>query len=271
MRWICKDDIEGALKSEWRGKAAIAEAEIKAAATAEERRRILGRHSDVWRDFFSRLPENLKKKCWYCEAEEIRSDQPVDHFRPKNKIEGDEGHDGYWWLAFDWENYRCACTYCNSRRKFDETEGGKQCQFPIFNPDKRAYGPLDDLTAEEPAFLDPFDPDDEKLLWFDGDGKPEPSSRALGNQIAKVENSIKIFHLDQVKIVRRRNQLRIEVQRRVEALQRAISSNDTTTCRAEKSYLRKIVRATEPLSRAAIVYLSAYREIPEIEEILQLA
>lgn len=176
MRWICKDDIEECLTDAWRNSADKAIQEINAATTSQKRKEILKKaaSTQVWRDFYDLLPDKLKRKCWYCEAEEIRSDMPVDHFRPKNKVEEEQNHEGYWWLAFDWKNYRCACTYCNSRRIFVNTEGGKACCFPLVDPTKRAFSSNDDINQEQPDLLDPFDPDDWKLLWFDNDGKPEP-------------------------------------------------------------------------------------------------
>lgn len=268
MRWICKDIIEERLTQEWRDLAEHAKNELIAAPDKETRKSILKKVSStkVWRDFYDLLPDSLNHKCWYCEAEEIRSDMPVDHFRPKNKVEDDKQHDGYWWLAFDWTNYRCACTFCNSRRVFDETEGGKECRFPLENPDERAFTPTDQtkLDNERPYFLDPFNPDDEKLLWFDPDGKPTFRPLATVEQQTKVKNSIEIFHLDQTKIVRARNKIRLEVERQV----RKIKNNDDV--QAAKNQLRRMVQNTEMLSRTAIVYLRAHRELQEVKDILDL-
>ncbi len=272
MRWICKEDIEECLTEQWRQSAQEALTAIIAAQTPQERKDILKKaaSTQVWRDFYNRLPDNLKKKCWYCEAEEIRSDMPVDHFRPKNNVEDEIGHEGYWWLAFDWENYRCACTHCNSRRNFEETQGGKACHFPLVNSSKRAYGPEDNYKQEKPDFLDPFDPDDWKLLWFDNDGKPVAIPNADDGQQRKVKNSIDIFHLHETKIVRKRNQVRINVEKTVKQLKEAeADGNNDLLCQA-KLALRKMVRETEMHSRAAIVYLRAYRELASVKEILQL-
>lgn len=268
MRWICKDEIEECLTQAWRDMADQAKAELIAAPDEETRKAILKRvaSSNVWRDFYNLLPDSLKRKCWYCEAEEIRSDMPVDHFRPKSKVEDDKQHDGYWWLAFDWENYRCACTYCNSRRVFDETSGGKACRFPLENPEERAFSPADlvKLSNERPYFLDPFNPDDEKLLWFDNDGLPIAKPSATVEQQIKVKNSIEIFHLHESKIARARNKVRLEVERQV----RKIKDDDDV--QAAKATLRRMVKDTEKLSRAAVVYLRAHREIPEVKDILNL-
>lgn len=268
MRWICKDDIEECLTQAWRTMADQAKAELIAAQTQEERKKILKKvaSSNVWRQFYDLLPEKLKKKCWYCEAEDIRADMPVDHFRPKNKVEEDKKHNGYWWLAFDWQNYRCACTFCNSRRVFDETEGGKACRFPLENPDERAIAPEDQdkLRKERPSFLDPFNSQDEKLLWFDNDGLPEPRPLATIEQKTKVENSIEIFHLHEARIVRERNKIRLNIEREVRDIREHRNVKDAT------DRLRKMVRDTEKLSRAAVVYLRAHRDLPEVKDILNL-
>lgn len=268
MRWICKDEIEERLTQAWRDMADQAKAQLIAASDEKTRKAILEKvtSSEVWRSFYQLLPDELKRKCWYCEAEAIRSDMPVDHFRPKNKVEDEKQHDGYWWLAFDWENYRCACTFCNSRRNFDETQGGKACRFPLENPEQRAFAPdeHDKLRNERPNFLDPFNQDDEKLLWFDNDGYPAPKPEASEEQITKVKNSIDIFHLHEARIVRERNKLRLEVNRLVGK----IKNNDDV--QGAKAKLGRMVRYTERFSRAAVVYLRAHRELQEVKDILSL-
>lgn len=268
MRWICKDDIEECLTQAWRDMADQANTRLLAAKNQKERKAILNKvaSSKVWRDFYKLLPERYKSKCWYCEADEIRSDMPVDHFRPKNKVEDEQQHEGYWWLAFDWKNYRCACTFCNSRRVFEETEGGKACRFPLENSDERAFAPADHvkLRNERPYFLDPFNLDDEKLLWFDNDGLPIAKPDATAQQKKKVANSIEIFHLHETRIARARNKVRVEVEQQI----RKIKDNDNAP--EAKAKLRRMVRDTEKLSRAAVVYLRAHRELPEVQDILEL-
>lgn len=268
MRWVDKDDIEESLTQAWRDKAERAKQKLIDAQDDAERKKILNSEasSSVWRDYYALLPDSLKKKCWYCEAEDIRSDMPVDHFRPKNRVEEDQGHYGYWWLAFDWENYRCVCTYCNSRRNCEETQGGKACRFPLKNPESRAQTPDDQqrLKAEKPDFLDPFNPDDEKLLWFDPDGLPTPKPGASEGQIDKVVNSVDMFHLHEARITRARNEIRIQVEREIQKIK------DGEGVHNAKIALRRMVKGTKKLSRAAIVYLRAHRELPEVKEILQL-
>jgi len=97
MRWICKDDIEESLNQNWRDAANMVKQELLGEADPIKRKKILNKAStsDIWRSFYELLPDNLKKKCWYCEAEDIRADMPVDHFRPKNKVQEEVGHLGY--------------------------------------------------------------------------------------------------------------------------------------------------------------------------------
>ena len=40
-------------------------------------------HATVWRALKSKLADLLHDKCWYCECSVTRSDNAVDHFRPK--------------------------------------------------------------------------------------------------------------------------------------------------------------------------------------------
>ena len=83
-------------------------------------------------------------------------------------------------------------------------------------------------------------------------------------QQTKVKNSIEIFHLHESRIARARNQVRLEVERQV----RKIKDNDNP--QAAKAKLQRMVSNTERLSRAAIVYLRAHREIQEVKDILNL-
>lgn len=273
MRWICKDDIEELLDQDWLNSAHDALEKLKSEKDPFERKKILDKtsSSDIWRFFYSKLSKEFKKKCWYCESEEIRSDTPIDHFRPKKKVTEDDQHPGYWWLAYDWRNYRCACTYCNSTRVVDGTSGGKQNQFPLFNPSERAYDISDDLEKENPALLDPFDIDDCKLVWFDNDGKTIVNpSKQNPNNTKKVENSVSIYHLDQNKIVNKRKKIRIEISRSIKDLKQAKAVGSDKIVKSIKEKLAKMIRESEFLSLTAEVYLKNYKHLDEVKDILNI-
>src|SRR6202035_4546646 len=107
------------------------------------------------------------QKCWYCEARQIRSDNAVDHFRPKSV---------YPWLAFSYLNYRFSCTYCNSVRKNPETgeTEGKGDKFALFNEGQRATCE-EELDQERVMLLDPCSATDCAALDFRLDGTACPS------------------------------------------------------------------------------------------------
>src|SRR5262245_27764752 len=136
----------------------------------------IGKHQKVWTSLKEVLRDLSHGKCWYCESVDPRSDNAVDHYRPKGNVkDSDPPHDGYWWLAFDRDNYRFSCTYCNSIRNSDKTSGGKQDYFPLWEESKRARSADDDLDDELPLLLDPTNPADVGLIAFAEDGSVGPA------------------------------------------------------------------------------------------------
>lgn len=91
-------------------------------------------------------------KCCFCESK-IRhiAYGDVEHFRPKSgyrqKPQDKLGRPGYYWLAYDWQNLLLSCQICNQRHKGN--------LFPLVVPSKRARSHTDDLSQEDPLFVDP--------------------------------------------------------------------------------------------------------------------
>jgi uncharacterized protein (TIGR02646 family) len=118
-------------------------------------------------------------KCWYCERRSPLAEMDVDHFRPKLDLTVDRvvvaTHGGYWWLAYDWHNYRLSCQRCN-RPNSDEVKilRGKWNEFPVRLEAHRAHSPTDPLGAEEPQILDPCVVHDTELLDHYLDGEVHP-------------------------------------------------------------------------------------------------
>src|SRR5579872_4368421 len=174
----------------WLARASSAAAAVAQGASPDD-------HASVWKELKDRLADLSHNKCWYCELKIARSDNAVDHFRPKGRVsDALREHPGYRWLAFDQTNYRYSCTFCNSRRRDQEgdTVGGKADRFPLLDESNRVYvsGPV---TGEEPLLLDPCEVGDWKLLGCQQEnGKPCPG----GNDPAerrRAEASIEIYHL----------------------------------------------------------------------------
>lgn len=149
------------------------------------------------------LDEIFHGKCAYCESFYAKT-QPVDveHYRPKGKVDGDDDHRGYWWLAMDWENLLPSCIDCNRKRgqrtprpdqqatmvalndNSDFARGkdfntGKQSAFPLDTDSPRARWDDDatkdiDLARERRLLLDPTrDNPDDHLVFFIDRSKPD--------------------------------------------------------------------------------------------------
>lgn len=114
---------------------------------------------------------------------------------------------GYWWLSFDHENFRLACSLCNSL--FEGPDGivrGKSDHFPLQSEAQRATFPRPNIQNEVPLLLDPTKKDDCSLLCFLEDGRAYPKYfNGLGHTKAKV--SIKILNLNDPKVTDCRKKL----------------------------------------------------------------
>jgi uncharacterized protein (TIGR02646 family) len=128
--------------------------------------------------------------CAYCGVETNGLD--VEHFRPKGKIEGDEDHGGYWWLAYICSNYFLGCTVCNQKRKRN--------RFPLENGAVRiTYDTRTQIKQEQRILLDPEeDPVEEwlELEWNDLTCRLLPHSTLSDAQYQRVQTVIDFFGLN---------------------------------------------------------------------------
>jgi uncharacterized protein (TIGR02646 family) len=293
MRFIDQDEIEVDLPDNWAetvqaawvyvdGKVAEAgqtiadKAEEKGWEGAELQQKIDNAKSKarnkaistkgLWSDLSGILAEQSKGKCWYCETNEIRSDSPIDHFRPKGNVAECDDHPGYWWLAFDWKNFRYACTYCNSRRVEVESAGGKQDHFPIFVPpdwNKCA----DDSNVERSKLLDPIEDNDCKLLTFNDNGEAcSVVEDEESDEYKKVEKSIELYHLNHKPTTRERRiifqRIRNLVSNTNKLLEEGVDENSDSIKSNRKDLFRLIRRECKStkFNTAARLYLMRFEE-----------
>lgn len=207
------------LPADWEERARAATEEVRAAAPGD-RSAVIDRHAKLWRELKDDLASLLHRKCWYCESRQERSDNAVDHFRPKNRVAERPEHGGYWWLAFDWHNYRFSCTFCNSRRRNREggTSGGKQDHFPLLDEAARVFDEGGNLNRENAELLDPTRPGDTAMLWLgDDDGHVRPRApEDRQPQFRMADASIRLYHLDHPDMVEARVELYRQVKQQVE-------------------------------------------------------
>jgi len=291
MRYINNQQLRAKLPADWQAKVERKLNEIRE-MTPEERSKAIDNARGIWAELKNILAELSHGKCWYCETQIVRNDMEVDHYRPKKAIWGYPNHHGYWWLAFDWRNYRLSCTFCNQIRNVEATESdrqtiktGKGTQFPLLDETKRVFEECNTaaLTQEYPVLLDPTLAADPKLLTFDPDGmaRPAKQQQQFPFEYRKARDSIIIYHLNRPEIKERRQK---DICNRVEQLveQGDIyydlwrESNETNMV-AWKGYndvlqkLEDMLHERSEYSSAAKAALKAYRnreKHPWVEELL---
>ncbi|MDX1998437.1 MAG: hypothetical protein SF066_12030 [Thermoanaerobaculia bacterium] len=166
-------------------------------SASDKRKALIEKNSGVWKELKGVLMRWSHGKCWYSELKDHGSDFHVDHFRPKGRVrdQGEEDTEGYWFLAFDWKNYRLSVAWCNSAHSADGGPAqGKQDQFPVGPKGKRATCKEDDLDRENCVLLDPTNANDVVLVDFDETGLPVAT--AGGWTTTRVRETTRILHLD---------------------------------------------------------------------------
>ncbi|CAD5920402.1 hypothetical protein PCC9214_00622 [Planktothrix tepida] len=276
MRWIDIDQLE--IPDGWQAKAdkALNElrqeiecAEQKARSAGEDiraaRRKAISEGLDkssrkkIWQELNSYLAKLRNGKCWYSESLNPGSNKDVDHFRPKNRVYEDPDHEGYWWLAFDWRNYRYSCQLCNQHRvdTANNTNGGKWDRFPISGA-FRARQEVDNLEMEDVDLLDSIDPEDWKLLTFRPNGQPIPAKRPGTREYERAEISIQVYHLNYQEFVRDRKKLATTIHVLIERMEIYRSKiTDSTMITLYKNSLKELFRLIDrdsEYSAAALAY-----------------
>lgn len=153
-------------------------AELMALTTGAQRTLFLSKKTG-WNLLKTWLSKYSGQKCWYCEYKSPRATFDVDHFRPKLglTVDGKEitSHLGYYWLAYEWSNFRLSCQRCNRPEKDEsETLRGKSQEFPLQNEADRCNTHTASIETESPRFLDPCTQSDCDLLAHCIDGEVKP-------------------------------------------------------------------------------------------------
>lgn len=182
--------------AEWITEAGAVTSALLAETNPLKQKEIIKKHQALWGELKDHLSTLSNEKCWYTESKNAGGHCHVDHFRPKNEAIDEKGTDqgGYWWLAFDWMNYRYSSPASNTK---------KNSYFQVLKDKCLKYG--DNIKKEQHLFLDPIKFTDPDLLAFDNEGmaKPKLSDKtSIGYQ--KAEYSIRRLNLNFPKIVDQR-------------------------------------------------------------------
>jgi len=158
------------------------------------------------KDYYMELSHN---KCWYTEAKESASSYHMDHFRPKKAVmkltkdappfETTNRDGAYWWLAFNWKNYRLSASIPNT---------AKNAYFPLKEGTQPAADE-GDVSAEWVGLLDPTNENDVALLTFGDDGKAcAACSDDTSWEAQRVQLSVRVYNLNYVRLVEARVEVR---------------------------------------------------------------
>lgn len=165
--------------------------------------------TSLWKELKPLLFTLSKSKCAYCESE-VKHISPgsVEHYRPKKRVEEDPDHPGYYWLAYDIDNYLPCCEECNGAR-------GKRNHFPVRAGTRHARRPAD-VRRERPLLLNPFRDDPFRHLAFVGPDDTERFGELEGRTIVG-KTSVLVYDLNRPALCRRRKNKFLEFQQRLKA------------------------------------------------------
>jgi hypothetical protein len=155
--------IQGTPPQDWITDAEAITTRLRTAAHETERAQIIKENESLWRDDRIRnwLLQQFANKCWYTEAYDSVSSTHVDHYRPKGRAKDLDGNEceGYWWLAFECDNYRICGQLINVKKLdvFPLVEGARaNCTDPV------------SLKLEAPVLIDPLT-DQARLITYEKD------------------------------------------------------------------------------------------------------
>lgn len=165
-------------------------AALECAGNKAERNTLIDTNSDHWSELKPWLQALSNGKCWFSEVRELYSHYDVEHFRPKKAAKNIDNteRDGYWWLAFNYMNFRL-CGNVGNRKK-----GG---WFPL--KDGSLCSTFEDPCEEsESAYLiDPIDDNDVALIAFNEEGNVVPVPGASDWERQRVLETVKRLKLNE--------------------------------------------------------------------------
>jgi len=209
-------------------------AKLQAAGDITARNEFIDANSGHWGKLKPWLMALSAGKCWFSEARDIYSHLDVEHFRPKKEAKRiDDTEDGYWWLAFDYMNFR-ACGNVGNRKKggWFPLQAGSYCSSYTHRCEE----------SETPYLLDPIDSDDVNLLAFDNEGNAIPAPNTSPWEKSRVDETIRRLKLNEHEALsEERRKVWNKVNRAIEQYKKAKSRCSDGGNPAAKRQLHDIV------------------------------
>ncbi|WP_156398872.1 hypothetical protein [Methylobacterium sp. Leaf469] len=259
MRYIKQSDLLKHVSDQWKQDAATALEALKILDVAS-RAKFIGDRGTIWSELKTHMASLSHDKCWYSEKRIAVSELEVDHWRPKNRVTGVRPpHKGYWWLAFDWKNFRLAYSLINKRRTDARTKSvqGKGCRFPLIDEKARVPDVASaSIAGESPKLIDPCIASDVLLLDYAvEDGLVVERHKKTENEkkFERAKVSIDLFHLNEGNLILDRHALYVAIDhwaRQIEDLEKQRAS-DNWTVKQEADYEELINRVGDHINAAA--------------------
>lgn len=245
-------DATGATDAAWIADAQALVRLLLAAPDKAARDALIDANDALWgrlREWLLRLSH---EKCWYSEARDLFSVLEVEHYRPKKRCKRSprgEVSDGYWWLAFEWSNYRL-CGKVGNAKKGDF--------FPLAAASPVAAHNGLSVLNEIPLLLDPACPGDPDLLSFNEDGACGPHADADQFTQLRVTTTTARLNLNHGRIKKARQrvwarcwQLIEDCRALAQQMNQAAGPADRERLNQKKEELRRMVRPEAEFSAVA--------------------
>lgn len=182
--------LNGEPPHKWLEKSAQISQQLEEASTVEERKKIIKDNEKHWGRLKPWFVKQTNRKCWFSEAKEKYSHYHIEHFRPKTtakELDGTE-REGYWWLAFDWRNFRIIGGVGNVK---------KGTFFPLKVGTAAANRAHRDIEGEWCYLLDPMKERDVSLITFNEEGLMEPLADISDWEKERVKVTIQLLNLNE--------------------------------------------------------------------------
>lgn len=236
---------------DWINRANVLTQQLINAADNTARATIINANQTLWAELKQHLRDIRNRKCWYSESINDGTHCHVDHFRPKiNALdENGDNQGGYWWLAFNWLNYRYAGPAPNVRKKD---------YFPVLGNKANNYA--DNLNLEQILLLDPTVIGDPGKLAFDVEGKIIPKSLDNNSRDYKrAEYSIERYNLNLEGLKEGRRQRQLKATQLINKSQNLLVLQTVTFDQARENEIMAIWRELRELAQPDSEYSAAVK------------